>query len=138
MNLTIIAYRPNGDDYCMGCHMGSSTSDLDIIQIYDISEASERISHYLFENMIKDLEYEDYEITILFDGQEANTETRRMCKEDIMEAAQKRAIERLSIYESEQADRKLKKQKEKERVLREADLKQLAKLKAEYEQSEEK
>jgi len=131
MNLTIIAYRPNGDDYCMGCHMGSSDSGLDIIPIYDISEASERVSRYLFENMIKDLEYEDSEITLLFDGQEANTETQRMCEEDIMEAAQKRAHERLSIYESEQAERKLEKEKEKAKAMRVIDLKQLAILKAE-------
>jgi hypothetical protein len=30
MNYTLIAYKPDSSDYCMGCHMGSYSSDLEM------------------------------------------------------------------------------------------------------------
>jgi len=77
MNITIIAYRPNHADYCRGCRMGSSDSELEVSYIeYKtdtedlITEMAEILSEYYYEDMSRDLDYAPYEITILHDGKE--------------------------------------------------------------------
>lgn len=69
---TLIAYRPNGDDYCMGCHMGSSDSELEITyhdSTDSLAEAYLKIKKQEFQDR-KDREISKYEYTILSNGRD--------------------------------------------------------------------
>lgn len=74
MIITLIAYRPDHDDYCRGCYMGGSSSDLRITaynvvnpnrgNLYDIAEEIANISMLNKD----DRDYADYNWYILIEG----------------------------------------------------------------------
>ncbi len=136
MHLTVIAYRPNGDDYCRGCHMGSSDSDFEIYHTVEHDTAAINIARFLCEDKIKALEHdyeiEDYEITVLTDGQEPSELGNEVLVEQIMRAAELRAEELFKEYKIKKEQREDEKRENKEAEQREKDLKQLAKLQEQY------
>ena len=68
MNITIIHYRPNGSDSCMGCHMGSSDSDFSIYTAESEDDAAASIANRLEEDSKSDREYCCWESHILLNG----------------------------------------------------------------------
>ncbi len=70
MNITIIHYRPNGSDYCRGCHMGSSDSDFSIYTAESEDDAAASIANRLEEDSKSDREYCHWENHILLNGLE--------------------------------------------------------------------
>lgn len=67
-NYTVIAYRPDGDDYCMGCLMGRSSSDFELLCTEDGSEVIKLISNLLVRNHFAELAVSSYIITLLKNG----------------------------------------------------------------------
>ena len=69
MNYTLIAYKPNNDDYCMGCHMASYSSDFELFHTIDKQELVNKwLSIHQQERSHDDREC-GYDITILVNGQ---------------------------------------------------------------------
>lgn len=68
MNITIVAYRANGDDYFRGCYVASSDSEHNIECFDNAEDAADAIAWYLTEDVFSDREYCSWETTILFDG----------------------------------------------------------------------
>lgn len=68
MNYTLICYRPNADDYCMGCHMGSSDSTHEIYYSKDREFIAAMWATCLVEDQFKDQDEAEWEITLLIDG----------------------------------------------------------------------
>jgi hypothetical protein len=69
MIFNIIAYRPNGDDYCRGCHMGSSDSQLETFHTEDVSKAAEFVAKKKFEDHINtEREVCNHDFIIILDG----------------------------------------------------------------------
>lgn len=69
---TLIAYRPNGSDSCMGCHMGSSDSELEITyhgSTDSLSEAYLKIRKQEFQDR-NEREISSYVYTILCNGRD--------------------------------------------------------------------
>lgn len=68
MIYTLIHYRPNGADYCRGCLMGTSDSEIEIVNFADIEEAAKSIAEKRMIDETSDREYAGWETTILIDG----------------------------------------------------------------------
>ncbi len=71
--ITLIAYRPNGADYCMGCKMDSSESEHEVSFHYNTQEAGAKLATYHFADYEQrnDRAVYDWEITILYKGEES-------------------------------------------------------------------
>lgn len=66
-NLTLIAYKPSGESYCRGCLMDRYNSNHSIT-IGSPEEIVARWGHLLFENTVMDKQEPEYEITLLING----------------------------------------------------------------------
>lgn len=126
---TLIAYRPNGDDYCMGCHMGSSSSEHSITYHKDIQALAEKYLEFKKQEFDdrNDREIMGYEYTILCEGQdiydinpdfhkEVFDELTRLTKEDTI------------MWQRYEDDAKALKQQQERNKQREKDLAELARL----------
>ena len=127
----LVAYRPNGDDYCMGCHMGSSSSELSITYHKDIETLAEKyleIQKQEFEDR-NDREIMAYEYTVLCEGQdifdinpefhtEVFEELNRLTKEDTV------------MWQRAEEDAKALKQQQERNKQRQHDLAELARIQA--------
>ncbi len=65
---TLIHYRPDGSDYCRGCLMGTSPSELEIEVHDNVDTAALSIAQKELENTTSGREYAAWETTILVDG----------------------------------------------------------------------
>ncbi len=133
MHLTIIQYRSDGEDTCMGCSMGSSGSDFEINHTTDPEEAASIITNRMLQDTDSGSEYAGWEIVILQNGfDEDFDEYDYDLKLQIMDKAKKRLniiiIQRELDTEREQAE----KQKQKDVTIREKDLRRLAELLKKY------
>lgn len=138
MLLTLIAYRPNGEDVCRGHCVGRSDSDLEISYTKDINEAITIVSNYLFEDKIKDYEYSSYEITILQDGRVDDYDDTEFSYDDklsydILNKAAILADEKLVEHKRSFEDEKQKAQQRANEAKAKQELEMLAKLKQKYE-----
>lgn len=68
MNYTLIAYRPDGADYCRGCLMGQSSSSFNLTVTSDREEVVEAWAQCLVEDEEHELSYCDWEVELLFGG----------------------------------------------------------------------
>jgi hypothetical protein len=66
--INVIAYRSDGSDYCRGCLMGSSSSDLEIFNTTNIDEAIEFAAKKRVEDNHSEREYNSHELTFIIDG----------------------------------------------------------------------
>lgn len=71
MNLTLICYRPNHDDVCMGCHMGSSDSEIDITYSTNSELIVDTWAGHICEEHFYDQDYSSWEYTLLLNGKPA-------------------------------------------------------------------
>ena len=136
-NITILAYRANYDDYCRGCHMGSSDSNFEYNSFTSADAAATYIADFMFEDYINkdDLTMGDYEITILFDGVSEDT-----YKEEFNFSLQKtindKALEIYNIKKDEYIVKKARKhaddEAEKKAQKVKEDLAKLAELQKQY------
>lgn len=129
MNYTIVAYKPDGEDICMGCHMGGWSSDFKLIVSTNRAAIIESLAGILSLNDRKD-EGPEYDTQVLIDGLDYDNDEERRSIE--MEAA-----ERAKVLTAEREDRQKRVAEEmKQRVMAEQranDLRQLARLKEQYE-----
>lgn len=67
---TIVSYRPNGDDYCRGCHMASSSSGFDLQETTDVEQAAGWVVDKLMADhkAERSPEVEKWQVTILING----------------------------------------------------------------------
>jgi len=65
---TLIAYRPNGDDYCRGCLMDSSDSAFELTGDDSLEVIANTIAQYIFHNSIREREFCEWEMTFLING----------------------------------------------------------------------
>lgn len=70
----LIAYRPDHTDYRRGCNMGSSSSDLQVVNSTDDDFISTRIANLLLENQ-GNRDYAEYEFVLYVDGQHYDVST---------------------------------------------------------------
>ena len=55
----LVAYKPDSDDYCRGCHMASYSSDHEVIETDDRAHIVDAYAKYLsFEPQINERKYE--------------------------------------------------------------------------------
>lgn len=141
MNITIIAYRPNGEDYCMGSCMARSDSDFDISTLeHDSTDSIDTpkliegmaiiIKDYLYdENLYSNhIEVQSWDIVILVDGKEIeNRSPYESLRSDAMNLAQKKADLAFIEYKNE----KIRKQQVKDE---EAEQKATEKRRTDYEE----
>lgn len=133
MQLTIIGYRPNNDEYACGCHVGSSDSDFQIYYPKSKVSAIKDLANILFDDMCDDCDDAPYEITILIDGIEPSNKEQMDIVENVMEQAKIRANELFTEHQRKNDERKRRIKEEEAKKQRERDLKQLAELKAKLE-----
>jgi hypothetical protein len=130
---TLVAYRENGNDYCRGCHMGSSDSDFGMEFTEDLTHLQNMYAEYLK----MDVDAEDdravqlWELTILVDGKDLYFEDGTLL-ESITDGAKNIA----KLYKEGKAlkaaaDALLKQQQAAERK-RQHDLAELARLQCQY------
>lgn len=67
MKYTLIAYRSDHADYCRGCVMGTSVSDLQIFYSESPNEIIDKMAE-LNSEYYDDNSYADYEYTLVIDG----------------------------------------------------------------------
>ncbi len=100
MNITIIAYRENGEDYCMGSCMtrADSSLEIDYVQGEDTDtvtkEMADIIKQHLYEEDVNsdDDAFNNHEIVILVDGMEiSNHSPYAALRANAMCLAQKQA-----------------------------------------------
>ena len=72
---TILAYKPDSSDYCMGCHMASYSSGFEYHCTEDRAEAVKFIGKLVDNNKHMDSHEVGYEITILINGAEPSQDT---------------------------------------------------------------
>ena len=72
---TILAYKPDSSDYCMGCHVASYSSGFEYYYTEDRGEAVKFIAGKLVNNKHMDNNEDGYEITILMNGAEPSQDT---------------------------------------------------------------
>lgn len=107
---TLVAYKPNSNDYCMGCHVESYSSDLAIESGLSKEELIERIA--LLKARILGPNEEGYEMHIFAGGVPlADTELRgeiTQKSEDLgktyLENAKKNAAERTAAERARKAE----------------------------------
>lgn len=68
MNFTLIHYLSNGDDYCMNCHMGSSSSDFGVFFFVKIEDIIAKYAALLMEEAVEKDVYGTHEYIVLIDG----------------------------------------------------------------------
>jgi hypothetical protein len=71
---TVIAYKPDSEDYCRGCLMSSYPSDMEFICSDNKDEVVEFLAEYKKHNAFLDSGEDGYEFTYLYNGSVA-TET---------------------------------------------------------------
>lgn len=64
---TLIAYKPNSDDYCRGCHMATYSSDLCVINGLNDENLLLECADFLTKNKNLDYNEDGYQFAILFD-----------------------------------------------------------------------
>lgn len=120
MRYTVICYRPDGVDTCMGCTMETSSSEFEIHVEKSVDAAGLRMAEKQFKNQDENrgLAVQDWELTLLIDGAEhdhddpAAEEAR-----DLVDAAAHTHLQRLI---SEAEERKRAEQERLERTAAEA------------------
>lgn len=140
MNITIIHYRPNGSDYCRGCHMGSSDSDFSIYTAESEDDAAASIANRLEEDSKSDREYCHWESYILLNGLEEYDEgydcelQRSIFKkaEEIFNDRVKRDEEIARQKKAEEKERKIKEKIEAKKKAEENRYAKFLKMKEEY------
>jgi hypothetical protein len=65
---TIVAYLPNGSDYCRGCHMGSSDSDCKIFVSEDLETCADYLAKLKDNTENKKNIYSSWDYSVLVDG----------------------------------------------------------------------
>ncbi len=70
MVITILAYKPDSDDYCRGCHMARYSADFEWKASMDRAMIAEFLSEILFRNKHLDTNETGYDTTFLFNGEE--------------------------------------------------------------------
>jgi len=116
---TIIAYRPEGADYCRGCLMDSSSSDHAIRYCETEQEAAEAIAGYRFESNHSGREYASWETTLLIDGRNYVETDEYPDAFDRVEAQAQQHLQRLEQEhreeEQRQKDAEARRKQEKKR-----------------------
>ena len=64
----LLCYRPDYDDYCRGCHMGSSTSEFDYFRYEQLEDAAKKAAALDVENKHKEITFDNWEVTLLVRG----------------------------------------------------------------------
>lgn len=126
---TLIAYRPNGDDYCMGCHMGSSSSEFEITYHRDIETLAERylvIQKQMFDDR-NDREVMAYEFTVLCEGQDIYDINPDFHKE-VLDELTRLTKEDTVMWLREEDEAKALKQQQQRNDQRARDLAELARI----------
>lgn len=136
---TIVSYRPNGDDYCRGCHMASSRSDFDLRETLDIDQAAGWVADKLMsDHKAKNSpEIDEWQVTILINGvlyghdEDDDYDEAESTREEIQSRAR-------LIFTARLDEEKQKKEAEQARLKEEADRKkEVARLaKIEHEKAE--
>ena len=69
---TVVVYRPDEDDYCMGCYMGGVSSDFDLQVYNDLKGASKYVAERKMEDPRAENKHicHEWEIYVLFNGLE--------------------------------------------------------------------
>ena len=69
MFITVVAYKPSGSDYCVGCHIESWDSDIQVMNFESTRDAAEKVSHYIGKNKNDTGQREpDWDMSIIIDG----------------------------------------------------------------------
>lgn len=76
MIITLIHYRPSASDYCRGCLMGRSDSEIEIVSFLTVAEAAASIANRRFLDRNVERSVAEYETTVLIDGWEQNDDRR--------------------------------------------------------------
>lgn len=141
MHYTIVSYRPNGDDYCRGCHMASSSSDFDLQETEDLEQAARWVADKLMADRRDAARREvcEWEVHVLCDGRRlldiasADEEGRESITDRITGRAQQIVAERIEDEKRKEAEKAAKLGEEAEKKKVAARVAKLAHERAEYE-----
>lgn len=130
MNYTLIAYKPNNDDYCMGCHMASFSSDFELFCTTSEEELLDKWLDIRKAERQFDEHEAKYEITILFNGIDPDSGGCEEYEEFIRlrEIIDQRFEQWSKEQDEEDAREKLRKEYEAKKREREDDVRQLKQL----------
>lgn len=132
MRFTIVCYRSDGDDYCRGCLMSSSSSAFDLHVVETADEAGLRIAQKHFDDRDpkRDRAVQGWEVTLLINGGDSYdddevAEEARACVEAAAEVHLQRMVDEEAARELAEKQRleavetEAQKQKEAEKEQRE-------------------
>lgn len=74
MNYTLLAYKPDSDDYCRGCVMARYSADFKWQTSANPAEIVEAAAQLMMENKFMDTSEAGYELTLLENGVEDDTD----------------------------------------------------------------
>ena len=133
MNITIIAYRPDHTDYCRGCRMGSTESDMECGTFNTTYNATEFLAKYMAENLIRDIyEYAAYDFTYVVNGLDERDWEPNSIEQNIQRRIYVAATIQAEVIATKYKEDKIAKEAEDKRIKEEEtkqrELKQLAEL----------
>lgn len=91
MDYMFVTYKPTSDDFCMGCHMATYSSDYEIS--YELTEDAliERWGHFLFLNMNLDCNEVGYDFWVFRNGLPVPDDVPALYKKALVIANEKQA-----------------------------------------------
>lgn len=133
MFITVLAYKSNSSDSCMGCTVARFSSDFQWKTSEDRAEIEKFLAGILFSNKRMERGESEYELTILFDGQDYwdNYDLDQM-KDSIESAARKTADARELDYQRKKWVAEEEKKKKAQAAQEQNERQQLATLQAKY------
>lgn len=140
MDFTVIAYKPDSDDYCRGCHMESCPSDFSIEQFAAVDSTIEHIANVMFDNTILRVSETGYDIYVVYRGSlyEYNNcfldddSDNDNCIKDIFAKARERAKHKHDAHKKAEEKAKRDERESEAKRTREKEKALLAELKEKY------
>lgn len=138
MMITILAYKPESVDICMGCQVGSYSSDFQWKSSPDYGVVAEFLAVITFNNMIRNINEDGYLVTVLFDGEPSEDAGTAAILVEIYKAAQILAQVKYTNYLKENESKKQQQEQKEQARKEQCDRALLAELQSKYGQGETK
>jgi len=132
MIITILAYKSDTIDTCMGCVMARFSSDFKWKSSMSRNDMIQFLADLLFADKRKKYGEDSYEITFLINGEEPTDWELEQVKTDIEVAAQNLATLMEIEFQNKKTAEEQKKQVAKQTALEQNERQQLAILQAKY------
>ena len=131
---TVIAYKPDSNDYCMGCHMASYSSDMQWLSSENEEEVAQFIAEFIKKNHFSECGEDNYEFTYLYNGLEnPYDEDSDSCPfDDILKDAELLAKDKIKQQEEKDREYKILQEKQKQEEIRQREYQKYLKLQEKF------